>query len=456
MINNISFRGSIRQTNTISASNKKIGVKNNTPVDNSFEKGNSAIAFKGNSIQKIKTVNIKNTKLTEFSKKHLTLIAGALGLISADKIAEINKENKLKEYVEKYPELMSVLNKQNRGLDVNCEVCYTSHYTDAAKIAVVEMYEKDPEKAYILAQHVKYDNSKNLTEKMCETIINHYEELKKYPSTTLEERCQRMNIVKENPRMENLAKYTPSSGDYNPTRIPVPDLLKYSEFCTDDEAAKIITETIKYHLNYNNNSLSQKTTDEHIATAAFIKEHSNLLPAMKKQLFETKLTDSIKSAIEKYMDEQGKLVNYVSKYGFNGAEELIEYNAKTPRHLMVASQVSENPSEVKDFIEKLFLTEDLFKEISRNNPELKEINKLNDLLEGNTKLQYESDLKKFISNLDLEKKELYIRISNDAKYNSLKALTSMEPLYRNFPAEEITEEKIQKYRDPLARAMKIY
>ena len=76
MINSISFRSSIQQTNALSASNKKIGVKNNSPVNDSFEKGNSAIAFKGHSIQKIKTVNIKNTKLTEIPKK-LLIIAPA-------------------------------------------------------------------------------------------------------------------------------------------------------------------------------------------------------------------------------------------------------------------------------------------------------------------------------------------------------------------------------------------
>ncbi|MBQ4114145.1 hypothetical protein IJD34_01940 [bacterium] len=438
----------------------------------------SSIAFRANPTRMVKNVGAKSA-VTSLPKKIVAFLAGALGIgvaakasetktLDSVKFKEVDKltegNAKLAEYKAKYPELAKALD----GYDTY-ETQYNEvkipHYSYVGKLAIFEMFEKDPQKAYILAQRLKHDKSKELTPVVLDAIINNYDELKKYPSeNSLEDSYYKIGIAKQNPLVSDLATLAIKVQNYFPyifNVVDAIDLAKYSEYCTDKESADALLEVVSKDLSRRRGE-ARNSAEENISYTQFYQKHPEMPDVVKDRVFKTKLTPEIESLVEKHLSSSdlNEFVDYVEKYGFDGVEELLKYHTMAPRALRVAKSHCEKVEDVKNLTKKIIMTEELFDRIEKDArtedrvPYLAEAIKLKTLLDtSKVMLSQTPKLAEFIENMDINKKNLYQRMIEDGRCSSIQQMTELLPVYMKYPDTQITNEMINKFNDPIARAM---
>lgn len=434
----------------------------------------SSIAFKANATQVVKNTTTKNASaLKKFPKKVLALIAGALGLGVAQKQKEtktienvqFKEVDKLTEYKTKYPELAEALS----GYDVfptKYNDMEKPHYSRVAKLAIFETFEKDPQKAYDLAQKLKYDKSEELSPEVLDAVMNSYDELKKYPSKNfLEDSYHKMEIVKQNPLMQDLAKLSIKVESYYPPHeVDAIDLEKYSEFCTDKESAAALFEVVSRDLGRSTHS-SKNSANDNIAYAKLYQKYPNMPDVIKDKLIRTKFTPKLEATVEKYLSSSNveNFADYVEEYGFEGVDELLKYHTVASGALRLAKSHCKDIEDVKSLTKKIIMTEELFDRIEKDArtedrvPYLAEAIKLKTLLDtSKVMLSQTPELAEFIENMDINKKNLYQRMIEDGRCSSIQQMTELLPVYMKYPDTQVTEEMIRKFNDPIARAMGLY
>ena len=443
-------------------------------LKNSGAETTSSIAFRANPTRMVKNVGAKSA-VTSLPKKIVAFLAGALGIGVAAKASEtktldsvkFKEVDKLTKYKEKYPELAKALD----GYDTY-ETQYNEveipHYSYVSKLAIFEMFEKDPQKAYNLAQRLKNDKSKELAPVVLDAIINNYDELKKYPSeNSLEESYYKMAIAKQYPLVSDLATLAIKVQNYFPyifNVVDAIDLTKYSEYCTDKESADALLEVVSKDLSRRRGE-ARNSAEENISYTKFYQKHPEMPDAVKDIVFKTKLTPEIESLVEKHLSSSdlNEFVDYVEKYGFDGVEELLKYHTMAPRALRVAKSRFGKVEDVKNLTKKIIMTEELFDRIEKDArtedrvPYLAEAIKLKTLLDtSKVMLSQTPKLAEFIENMDINKKNLYQRMIEDGRCSSIQQMTELLPVYMKYPDTQITNEMINKFNDPLARAMGLY
>ena len=360
----------------------------NKSLNCSSYKTTPSITFKANSTNVVKNVGTKST-VTKVPKKVLTFFAGILGIGTASKISEtknlenmqsktlenipVEKVDKLTEYKTKYPEIAKCLDSydivstQNNDPNIG-EFMMNPHYSDIAKLAIFETFEQDSQKAYNLAQKLKYDKSKELSPAVLDAIINDYPELSIYPSDiSLEDSYNKREIVKQNPLVQDLA----TLGFINtPGRVVNAfDLAKYSEYCTDEKSANVLLNIVKRDLCYHKKG-ANSSADENIIKARLYQKHPNMPNEIEEWFFQTKFTPEIEALVDKYLSSERlyDFLDYVKKYGFDGADELLKYHIVRPNALRLAKKTKQEGSleEIKTLTEKIIMTEEVFDMMEEN------------------------------------------------------------------------------------------
>lgn len=443
-------------------------------LKNSGAETTSSIAFRANPTRMVKNVGAKSA-VTSLPKKIVAFLAGALGIGVAAKASEaktldsvkFKEVDKLTKYKEKYPELAKALD----GYDTY-ETQYNEveipHYSYVGKLAIFETFEKDPQKAYNLAQRLKNDKSKELAPVVLDAIINNYDELKKYPSeNSLEESYYKMAIAKQYPLVSDLATLAIKVQNYFPyifNVVDAIDLAKYSEYCTDKESADALLEVVNKDLNRYRGE-ARNSAEENIAYAEFYQKHPEMPDVVKDRVFKTKLTPEIETLVEKHLNSSdlNEFVGYVEEYGFDGVDELLKYHTMAPKALRVAKSHCEKVEDVKSLTKKIIMTEELFDRIEKDArtedrvPYLAEAIKLKTILDSSrVNLSDVPELAEFIKNMDINKKNLYLRMVEDGRCSSIQQMTELLPVYMKYPDTQVTEEMIRKFNDPIARAMGLY
>lgn len=483
---------------------------NNKSLNCSSYKTIPSITFKASSTYVVKNVVTKST-VTKFPKKVLTFFAGILGIGTASKISEtknlenmqaktlekesntlenipVEKVDKLTEYKTKYPEIAKCLDSydmvstQNNDPNIG-EFMMNPHYSDIAKLAIFETFEQDSQKAYNLAQKLKYDKSKELSPAVLDAIINDYPELSIYPSDiSLEDSYNKREIVKQNPLVQDLA----TLGFINtPGRVVNAfDLAKYSEYCTDEKSANVLLNIVKRDLCYHKKG-ANSSADENIIKARLYQKHPNMPNEIDEWFFQTKFTPEIEALVDKYLSSERlyDFLDYVKKYGFDGADELLKYHIVRPNALRLAKKTKQEGSleEIKTLTEKIIMTEEVFDmmeenihfvgygpiekdcfEMCLNGPKAKKpgipLNSklLSSSYKPGDKLELTTipTLNNFIENMDMDKKNLFLRMINDGIWCcSLQNMIDLLPVYSKYPNTKITYQMIHEFNDPLAKAM---
>lgn len=415
-------------------------------------------AFKGQATAKVAQEGTK--AIVKKLPVVLAAIAGFLGIKSVkdnaapkETASTKNIEKLLDNYRKKYPEIMEVLDSEEET-DNPYSTTYRKLYSAPAKVAIMQRYEEDPEKGYKLAKILKYDTSKVMDEATVSTLENNYEEVVKYSGLNLYDKVQVMNLAKENPLIDKIARYRSDRSYY---RMSPEDLAMYSEFCTDEEKAQALTETVKYMTD----TLWHRVNSN---TAIRVAQLKLKYPNMSKALFETicryDLDDENMAVIERNIENPEKLVNYVSKYGFKGAGALVDLNETHPQHLKLAMNVREhahklNDADVKHFTENLILAEELFNES-------KDKSIISGVIDGalyEHKEKYfveDKQLQTLINTLDADKIKQYKRMIADGRCAHAKQMLDLLPIYEKYPNEVITNEMIENFKDPLRKAMGLF
>lgn len=425
----------------------------------------SSIAFKANATQVVKNTTTKNASaLKKFPKKVLALIAGALGLGVAQKLTKSTQQDKLKMYEAKYPELMKVLNDSDDCYDRDGDVCgFDPHYTDASKIAIFELFEKDPKQAYVLATRLKKDKSETLSDGAIDIILNDYERLIKYPARNLNDSYLKSQLVSKNPLLADMAMYDPNS-ENKYANIPVSpqDLEVYSKYCTDEESAKALTEVVKSEHKYLYN-WNKADTESNIAKADLIKNHPTMSSELKNKILDMSYSKDMREAVEKYADDSADLVSFVNKYKtFGDAKDLVGYYSVAPAQFDVAIQLYDDPKEIKEFTKKMMMTSELFGELEKGNPDIYEIKYCyKKLFEPNVKGALKHDVHtniivNFVKDMDIDKKNQFMRMIEDGRCKSISEMEKLLPVYQKNPDTEITDKMIEQFDDKLAIAMGLY
>lgn len=500
--------------NSISNHNYAYYSKNYNMMNKSLNcklyKTTPSVMFKANSTNVVKSVRTKSV-ITKFPKKVLAFFAGILGIGTASKISEtknlenmqsktlekesntlenipVEKVDKLTEYKTKYPEIAKCLDGYDmvstQKHDPNIgEFTMKPHYSDVAKLAIFETFEQDSQKAYNLAQKLKYDKSKELSPAVLDAIINNYPELSIYPSDiSLEDSYNKREIVKQNPLVQDLA----TLGFINtPGRVVNAfDLAKYSEYCTDEKSANVLLNIVKRDLCYHKKG-ANSSADENIIKARLYQKHPNMPNEIEERFFQTKLTPEIEALVDKYLSSERlyDFLDYVKKYGFDGADELLKYHIVRPNALRLAKETKQEGSleEIKTLTEKIIMTEEVFDmmeenihfvgygpiekdcfEMCLNGPKAKKpVIPLNSkLLSSSYKpgdklgLTTIPTLNNFIENMDMDKKNLFLRMINDGIWCcSLQNMIDLLPVYSKYPNTKITYQMIHEFNDPLAKVM---
>lgn len=435
----------------------------------------SSIAFKAKPTQVLRNAGTKTkSAVANFPKKIVAFLAGALGIGVAVKASEaktktfddiLKQTDKLTIFNAKYPELSKVLNDYDIWTDPRDIDHEKPHYSKAAKLAIYESFEQNPQAAYILAKKLKHDESENLTPEILDAINTNYDELKKHVGYTLEQKYPRMQVVQQNPFMENIAtlqyRYRESSF---PMIIETHDLIKYSKVCSDKETADVLMEVLTKSLE-NHYVGKYSTAEKNIAKMEFLKKHPDMPSKLRQKILDTELTKETESVIEKYLSASNlsEFVDYVDKYGFDGADELLKYHTMAPKALRVAKSHCGKVEDVKNLTKKIIMTEELFDEIAKKEsieyqtPYPREGVLLKTILDSSRiNLSDAPELEEFIKNMDIDKKNLYLRMVEDARSSSIGEMTKLLPVYMKYPDTQITNEMINKFNDPLARAMGLY
>ena len=499
--------------NSISNHNYAYYSKNYNMMNKSLNcnlyKTTPSVTFKANSTNVVKNVGTKST-VTKFPKKVLAFFAGILGIGTASKMSQaktlenvqvetleeenntlknipVEKEDKLTEYKTKYPEIAKILDgydmvsTQNNDPNIG-EFIMKPHYSDVAKLAIFETFEQEPQKAYNLAQKLKYDKSKELSPVVLDAIINDYPELSIYPSDiSLEDSYNKREIVKQNPLVQDLA----TLGFINtPGRVVNAfDLAKYSEYCTDEKSANVLLNIVKRDLCYHKKG-ANSSADENIIKARLYQKHPNMPKEIEQRLFQTKFTPEIEAVLDKYLSSEDlyNFSDYVENYGFEGADELLKYHIVRPNALRLARRTKEEGSveEIKTLTEKIIMTEEVFDMIEKNmhvvgyGPIEKDCferflngpNAKRPIIPLNSKLlssKYKRGdkielttiptLNNFIENMNLDKKNLFLRMIEDGRCGNLQTMIDLLPVYSKYPNIKITNKMIYEFNDPLAKAM---
>jgi len=484
---------------------------NNKSLNCNLYKTTPSVTFKANSTNVVKSVRTESV-ITKFPKKVLAFFAGILGIGTASKMSQaktlenvqvetleeenntlknipVEKEDKLTEYKTKYPEIAKILDgydmvsTQNNDPNIG-EFIMKPHYSDVAKLAIFETFEQEPQKAYNLAQKLKYDKSKELSPVVLDAIINDYPELSIYPSDiSLEDKYNKREIVKQNSFVRDLATLVIKDRIDTPARtVSASDLAKYSEYCTGSDSANVLLEVVSSNLSDCTNE-SKNTAEENIAMAKFYQKHPNMPEEIEQRFFQTKFTPEIEAVLDKYLSSEDlyNFSNYVGEYGFKGADELLKYHIVRPNALRLARRTKEEGSveEIKTLTEKIIMTEEIFNRIEKNRNYVGNGPLEKDIFEkllDSSKVKYPvivasklisskykpgdkiglttiPTLNNFIENMNLDKKDLFLRMIEDCRCSNLQRMIDLLPVYSKYPNIKITDKMIYEFNDPLAKAM---
>ena len=266
--------------------------------------------------------------------------------------------------------------------------------------------------------------------------------------------------------------------------VSASDLAKYSEYCTGSDSANVLLEVVSSNLSDCTNE-SKNTAEENIAQAKFYQKHPNMPEEIEQRFFQTKFTPEIEAVLDKYLNSEDlyNFSNYVGEYGFKGADELLKYHIVRPNALRLARRTKEEGSveEIKTLTEKIIMTEEVFDMIEKNmhvvgyGPIEKDCferflngpNAKRPIIPLNSKLLSSSykpgdklglttipTLNNFIENMDMDKKNLFLRMIDDGIWCcSLQKMIDLLPVYSKYPNTKITEKMISEFNDPLAKAM---
>lgn len=410
----------------------------------------SEVSFKSNRAKDV----IKYTQRKVLLKSALLSIAGFFGISVANK--PVSTQDKIKNYNEKYPELVSLLNEEETVEDLDFQQAIPL-YTDKAKIVILETFEKNPKLAYELTKKLKFDTSLDLNERIIDALINDYSNMKKYRGLNHQDTMKKIDIVVKNPRMESLASYKSSRGDV----VTASNLALYSDYCVDSETTNALNKVVMYQKE-KVRSWDRNMASENISIAEFYRKHPKIGPKTFVSLNKLGVTETTVSAIEKYDKEPERLEKYVKEYGLTGAEILLEYFEKYPKHLNYAIELKTEPIEIEKIINQTLIAEELLNEVVAINPELEfELNVFKKVLNNPSGQQRKDkeaydNIANFIEKISKDDKEHYLRMNQDKRCCSLSQMQDLLLLYKKYPDSDITEEMIQNYNDPMRKAMGLY
>ena len=315
-------------------------------------------------------------------------------------------------------------------------------------------------------------------------MLNDYPELSIYPSDiSLEDKYNKREIVKQNSFVRDLATLVIKDRIDTPARtVSASDLAKYSEYCTGSDSANVLLEVVSSNLSDCTNE-SKNTAEENIAQAKFYQKHPNMPEEIEQRFFQTKFTPEIEAVLDKYLNSEDlyNFSNYVGEYGFKGADELLKYHIVRPNALRLARRTKEEGSveEIKTLTEKIIMTEEIFNRIEKNRNYVGNGPLEKDIFEkllDSSKVKYPvivnsellsskykrgdkielttiPTLNNFIKNMNLDKKNLFLRMIEDGRCGNLQTMIDLLPVYSKYPNIKITDKMIYEFNDPLAKAM---
>ena len=448
MVNSIS---GVNFKNYNSVQTKKIASKQTN--NQSSTKINSSstmdsVSFKG-SLSKTATETVSKKVTTNTIKGFFIALAGLLGLGVSKTISKVS-QSELEEYRSKYPELMAYLDNAGYWYGRDDEY-WQEGYTDKTKKIIVRTYEQDPEKAYALSKKLYCDESTTYTKELLEALETDYEEIQKYnKSSNLEVAYEKMKIVRQNPNLDKIAQQISVSPE---------ELKLYSEYCVDENTKTILEKAV-----FATRSYQKVDPKEVIKLADLCKKYPDIPRSIVNSLNYfgiNNISDDIIDMLAKDWENSSKLNDICKFKTIINLKDYIDH----PEHIIFTQKYKPAEISEKEYIEKLFLAEKLFKEQATVNPESNELKILNELLYDGRNLdkgQYEYSVTKdmlilnFIEGINVDKADSYSRIIKDNKYDNISKINDLLQLYEKYPNKEITSEMLARYKDPAARAMGLF
>lgn len=452
---------SVSNMNVANDFNIKIKKQNN----NNLSKANltlvkDSISFKGNPTTKV--VSEVSKKASGKTIKGLFLaLAGLIGLGSAkassksvdnDKDYTDATEKLLQDYRAKYPDLMEYLDNATYEAGGDGFFQYKT-YTDAAKIVIVKAYEENPEKALYLSKILQKDNSNLYPEDLLDKMNSNYEELSNYINngSCLLDAYKRLNLVEKNPNLYNIAQYDVVKNS---------ELELYDKYCVDEESKALLEKVIEL----TKNNVFGRTTGEHyIQLANYCKKYPDIPGKVIENLNKCYIDEKTDKVLEEYSNKWDELLELMSKVHTMDIIKAFPFLENADIVNFASTYVS-NDTELSDFVVKITKTEKLFKEILTVNPDFASAKKLNEYIYEGEKLRAQKKylhreddpLLDFINGLNEDNIKLYERMVKDKRCHSLTSMQNLLKLYEKYPDKEITDEMVERYNDPAARAMKLY
>ena len=424
-------------------------IKNNNQYNRTFSQSVDSVSFKGSLQQKF--VKGTSEKLSKSIMGGVLVGLGSLLGFGVAKTISQGSTNQLDKYRTKYPELMKFLDEATIWYGRDDERSREA-YTDAAKETIVKVYEKDPEKAYALSKKIYDDSSASYSSELLNSIETNYKELEKYNKRrNLEEAYQKSNIVRKNPNLDNIAQRPEVSCDA---------LKKYNDYCIDEESTLLLEKATDVAAK----SYARRPPEAVIELANLCKQYPDAPSEILKFVYYYGINDTSIAVLDKYSNNWDKLSKLVGRVDFETILAMGD-SAIYPEHASFAQKYKPEEVAMTEYIKKVILTENLFKELESTKPDSVEMKTLKELLYGGRRAndnmwtaqaKTDQEILKFINGITHDKANVYSRIIKDGKFKNISEIHNLFDLYEKYPDTEVTDEMINRYNDPARRAMNLY
>lgn len=413
-------------------------AKQNLPKGINLSQSTDNISFKaGFPVEKaIKPSSIKNAS-TSLRGLVIALLT-SLGLGASNYVRE-KKDKQLEDYRVLYPELMKYLDES--GDTFGHYGTFHGAYTDEAKRIIVEVYKVDPQRAKALSEKLYFDHSQTYSEELLKTIESDYEELKRYNFGNLDSAYQRMEITRKNPQLSCIP---------NNTKISPIELEKFSEYCTEKESKEALVNVTAIV----GEIFSEVKAERCMEISDLYKKYPDMPSEVISALYCYGVNDQSKAVVAKYSGKWDELLKILKRTGTSEAFELEEY-MNFPEHVDFTKYYYHESKGIsrKEYIKRLFLTEDILKKLVAKTPYSLSSNYLDDLNEmlyglNNRPIHHKEEILHFINTLDADNVKNYERMLEDGYCCSVSHMMKLLPLYKQHPNEKITWSMVEEFDPP--------